>query len=285
MPTVNLPLGPIDYRVVGPDDPSAPCAVFVHGFLADSTLWDAVATTAAKNGIRCLLPDWPLGSHTRPIPPESELSPGSVAAAITHLLTHLDLSDVTLVGNDTGGGLVQLALAGDTSRVGGVVLTNCDGFDVFPPRWFVPLFRIGRRRSLLWLLLQQTRLRMVRHSPFGYGRLLNRPRDAALTRRWVGPALDHAGVRRDINRFLRALKGDELVDSASWLSGFSGPVRVVWGTQDRCFTATLGRRIAAALRDAPFVEVVDATTFVPIDRPDAVAEAITAVSAAARGAR
>lgn len=34
--------------------------------------------------------------------------------------------DVTLVGEDTGGAIVQLVLAGDHGRVGSVVLTNCD---------------------------------------------------------------------------------------------------------------------------------------------------------------
>jgi pimeloyl-ACP methyl ester carboxylesterase len=66
----------------------------------------------------------------------------------------------------------------------------------------------------------------------------------------------------------------ELIDAATWLGRFPGPVRLVWGTRDKHFTVELGRRLAAALSDAQLDEVADATTFVSIDRPDAVVAAV-----------
>ena len=56
----------------------------------------------------------------------------------------LDLTDVTLVGSDTGGAICQLVLDEDASRIGRLVLTNCDAFDTFPPFPFDLLFRLGR---------------------------------------------------------------------------------------------------------------------------------------------
>jgi len=283
MPSVDLPLGRVDYRVFGPEAPGVTTVVFVHGFLVNGTLWDAVAQRLADAGVRSVVPDWPLGAHRTPVPPQSVLSPEAVAAAVLDLLTALDLQDVVLVGNDTGGAICQLALAGDHRRVGALVLTNTDAFEVFPPSFFVPLFLAARSRAAVWAVLQSTRLRLVRHSPLAYGPLLNRPRSSALTRAWVQPALEDAAIRRDIVRFARGLRRDELLDAARWLASFAGPTRLAWGTRDRNFTLRLGRRLAAALPGAELVEVDDATTFVSVDRPRAVSEVIVGVIAELRG--
>jgi len=53
----------------------------------------------------------------------------------------------------------------------------------------------------------------------------------------------------------------------------------VWGTRDKHFTIGLGRRLAAAFRRARLDEVADATTFVSIDRPDTVVNAVRDVLA------
>lgn len=283
MPTIDLPIGPVDYRDLGPKAARTPVAVFVHGFLVNSTVWDPVAEKLAADGVRCILPDWPLGAHRRPANPDAGLSPVAVAGAVTGLLDALDLHDAVLVGGDTGGGLCQLALRGDTHRVSGLVLTNCDAFEQFPPRYFVPLFLLARSRFAVWTVAQQTRLRAVRHSPLGFGPLLNPPRPASLTRGWIQPLLDSAAIRRDVTRFARGMRRTELADAATWLGSFEGPVRLVWGTRDKHFTIGLGRRLAAAFRRAQLDEVADATTFVSIDRPDAVVSAVRDVLARSHG--
>ncbi len=154
------------------------------------------------------------------------------------------------------------------------MLTNCDAFEQFPPRFFVPLFTLARSRLAVWTLAQQTRLRAVRHSPLGFGPLLNRPCPASLTRGWIQPLLDSAAIRHDVTRFARSMQRTGLVSAATWLGQFEGPVRLVWGTRDKHFTIGLGRRLAAAFQQAQLGEVTDATTFVPIDRPGTVVSAI-----------
>jgi len=284
MPTVDLPLGPVEVDVFGPDTADTPTAVFVHGFLVSGTLWHQVAKRLAESGIRSVVPAWPLGAHRLPVPAESVLSPATVGQAVLDLLDALDLHDVVLVGNDTGGAICQLALAGDRRRIGALVLTNCDAFETFPPTFFLPLFVLARFRPAVWLVAQTTRLRALRHSPLAFGPLLRRPRPASLTRAWMQPAIEKREIRRDITRFARGIRRTELVDSARWLGTFDRPTRVVWGLRDRHFTPALGRRLAAAIPTAQVVEVPEATTFVSIDRPDPVADAIRAVLAEARGA-
>jgi len=274
MPSVTIAGGTLDYRTLGPADSDRPPVVFVHGFLVDSTLWDPVAAQLAEHGVRSVLVDWPLGSHRTPMNAEADLSPIGVARMINEVLDALGLTDVTLVGNDTGGALCQLLLADDASRIGRLVLTNCDAFENFPPKAFVPLFHVAKHPALTKAMLAPTRLRAIRHSPLAYGLLLRAPRDAEMTRRWIAPSLGDRAIRDDIARFARAFDGKALVAIAPALHEFAGPTRIVWGTSDRCFTLSSARRLADAFADARLIEVPEATTFVSIDAPDAVAAAI-----------
>lgn len=283
MPTVDLPLGPLDYRVFGPDTTDAPTAVFVHGFLVNGTLWDPVAHLLGEAGIRSIVPDWPLGAHHTPARPGADLTPTALGRGVLDLLDALDLSDVTLVGNDSGGAICQLALKGDHDRIAGLVLTNCDTFDNFPPTFFVPLFKLAQNRAAVWTILQTTRLRVLRHSPLAFGRLLRNPRSAALTRGWVQPGLGDSRIRQDITRFARGVQRTELREAATWLGKFERPTRLVWGTRDHLFTLATAKRLAAAFPRAELREVDDATTFISIDRPGAVAEAIIEVTAQRAG--
>jgi pimeloyl-ACP methyl ester carboxylesterase len=279
MPTVTLPAGTIHYATAGPTD-AAPPVVFVHGFLVDSRLWEGVAQRLAGAGVRSYLVDWPLGSHRQPMADGADLSPAGVARLINDVLEALGLRDVTLVGNDTGGALCQLLLADDPTRIGRVVLTNCDAFENFPPTMFVPLFGAAKHPWLTSALLAPMRVRALRHSPLGFGLVMRRPRDAELTRRWVTPALTDRRIRADIARFARGLDRHALVAAAPRLRDFAGPARLVWGTADRAFTVETGRRLADAFADGQLVEVPDVSTFVPVDAPAAVADAIVASHAA-----
>ena len=144
MPQVALKQATIDYRIVGPEDSPHPPVLFVHGILVDHRLWDRVAEGLARQGFRCILPDWPLGSHTVPVNDGTDLSPHAVVSMINEFITELGLSDVTLVGNDTGGGLCQFVIDAHPEAVGRLVLTNCDAFDKFPPFPFTLVFALLR---------------------------------------------------------------------------------------------------------------------------------------------
>ena len=64
------------------------------------------------------------------------------------------------------------------------------------------------------------------------------------------------------------------------MNRFTKPVTLVWGQRDRCFTPELGRRLAEAFSAATLVAVPDATTFVALDNPAAVAHAVADITAA-----
>ncbi len=270
--TIDLPAGTIHYRVSGPED--GPPMVFVHGFLVDDTLWADVPERLAEAGFRTYAPTWPLASQPTPMKPDAELSPRAVARIIISFLEALDLSDVVLVGNDTGGAVCQFLLDEDPSRIGRLVLTNCDAFDTFPPFPFNLLFRLGRHPVATKVALQPMRWSAVARGPLGFGPLTKRPITSEETQRWLRPSLTEKGVRRDTARFLKGWNSKDLADVATRLGKFDRPVLIAWAPEDRFFKVALGERLATTFPNARLVRIPDARTFVALDQPERLAEEI-----------
>jgi len=275
--TIDLPAGRIHYRVAGPEDGTP--VVFVHGFLVDDTLWGDVPERLAADGFRCYAPTWPLGSQPEPMRPDAELGPRPVARTVLSFLEALDLTDVVLVGNDTGGAVCQFLLDEDATRIGRLVLTNCDAFETFPPFPFNLLFRLGRHPVVNNVAMQPMRVPWLARGPLGFGPLARRPITTEESARWLRPGLSDAGVRRDTARFLRGWRSRDLADVATRLHRFDRPVLIAWAPEDRFFKVALGERLAATFPDARLVRIDDARTFVALDRPDRLAAEISGFAA------
>ena len=279
--SIDLPAGTVHYREAGPAD--GPAVVFVHGFLVDDTLWSDVPERLAEQGFRALAPTWPLGSHTTAMRPDAGLSPRGVARVVLSFLEALDLHDVMLVGNDTGGAVCQLLLDEDASRIGRLVLTNCDAYDQFPPAPFGALFRVARHPAIALPLLETMRVAGLRNGLPGFGGLVERRLTSAETWRWVAPYLTDADVRRDVAAFARGWDRADLVDVATRLPRFDRPVLLCWAPADRFFRIELAHRLLADFPDARLVELPDAKTFVALDQPGRLAEEIAAFARAGVG--
>jgi pimeloyl-ACP methyl ester carboxylesterase len=278
MAQVALEQATIDYQVLGPEDSPHPPVLFVHGILVDRRLWAGVAEGLARQGFRCILPNWPLGSHTIPVNPGADMSPRGIATMIRDFIVAVGLTDVTLVGNDTGGGLCQLLIDAYPDQVGRLVLTNCDAFDKFPPFPFNAVFALMRGPISIKALMWQMGPTPLRHSPLGFGLLVTDP-DPVLTAGWLEPCRKDSRICRDLATLLRHVARTDLVDVSTRLPRFTKPVTVVWGQGDRCFTPSLGRRLAALFGNSTLIEVPKAKTFVALDNPTAVIDAIASVGA------
>lgn len=271
---LELPQGTVTYHVRGPGESTHRPVVFVHGLLVDSQLWTLVADVLAERGVRSYLPNWPTGSHPVPMHADADLSPRGIARIINGFLAALDLSDVTLVGSDTGGALCQYTIDTDADRIGRLVLTNCDAFDVFPPRQFEGLIRIGRHAALVRPMLAALIPTKVRHSDTGYGLMFTKPPNPATTRSWIQPGLRSKAVRRDAAKLMAAMNPAELLDVSTRFGQFAKPVRVVWGDADRCFPIEFARRLADAFPNGTLTPVPGGRTFIPMEFPQQVADAI-----------
>jgi pimeloyl-ACP methyl ester carboxylesterase len=266
MPEITVEQGTIHYR----DEGSGPPVVFVHGALVDGTLWTPVVERLAARA-RCIVPDLPLGSHRTPMRPDADLTPTGLARLIAELIEALDLRDVTLVGNDTGGALCQLVATRHPERLGRLVLTDCDAFDNFPPKAFRSL-TVAARTNTLTAAMQPLRLRAPRRLPLAYGWLTKHPVPDDVLDGWVRPFLESSGVRRDARRFLAAIDSDLLLDNAARLAAFDRPVLLPWAREDPFFPVEHAHRLAAIFPDARVVELEDARAFVSWDQPDRLAE-------------
>jgi pimeloyl-ACP methyl ester carboxylesterase len=112
----------------------------------------------------------------------------------------------------------------------------------------------------------------------GYRLLLNDP-DPALTSSWLEPCRKDSRICRDLAAFLQHVATTDLTEVSTRLKNFAKPVRLVWGMRDRFFTPSLGKRLAELFPNSTMTGVPDAKTFVPLDDPSAVIDAITTVSA------
>ena len=276
---VDVSAGRIRYS----DRGSGPPIVFVHGLFTDGQLWsDVVARLDGE--FRCIVPDWPLGSHVIPMDPGADLSPPGLARTIDDLLAALDLTDVTLVANDTGGALSQIAAANHPERIGRLVLTPCDSFDNFLPPMFRPLQLLSRVQPLLTILLQPLRLRPLRRLPNAFGWLSKRPVPAAISDDWVHPFFSRREIRRDAAKLLRGVDSSYTEEAARKLASFDRPTLIAWAPEDRFFPIEHAHRLASILPDARVVEIEDSWTYTPIDQPERTAELIREHATATRAA-
>jgi pimeloyl-ACP methyl ester carboxylesterase len=272
MHEIELSAGTIEYEDTGG---AGPTVVLLHGLMMDAALWDQVIADLGADH-RCIAPALPLGAHRRAVRADADLSLRGLARLVIELLDRLDLHDVTLGGNDTGGALVQLVMSGGADRVGRVVLASCEAFDNFPPGLTGKTLMLTGKLppALFGLFMQQMRLRPLRRLPIAFGWLTKRG-DAA-TARWMTPVLTQRDIRRDTVRVLRAAAAqpDVMLDAAKGLPGFDRPALVVWAAEDRVMPPGHGRRLAELLPQGQLVEVPDSYTLIPLDQPTRLAQAI-----------
>ena len=268
MPDLTLPQGTISYRDTG----DGPPVVFLHGLLVDGEVWRKV-TPLLEGAARSIVPDLPLGSHRIALNADADVTPHGVARLVGDFLSALDLEDVTLVGNDTGGAISQLVALDHGERVGRLVLTNCDCFDVFPPKEFVPMVKSAHVPGALKAALAPMRSATARRTVIAYGGLAREIPDE-VTAAWVEPARTDARVRGDLATFLRAIDKSITREAAERLLTLTIPSIVAWGQDDRFFSRELGQRLAATLPNARLEPIANSRTFVSEDEPEALAALI-----------
>ena len=257
---IRVPAGTIRYREAG----AGPPIVFVHGYLVDGRLWDGVVEALADR-YRCIAPDWPMGAQTIAMSPDADLTPPGVATIIETFLDALDLEDVTLVGNDSGGAMCQVLVARRPTRIGRLVLTNCDTHENFPPGIFKalpPLAKIPGAVPLLALPFRVPPVVRLAFRPFA-----KTTPPAGLLESWAKPASTDKGVLRDLGKVTRGLQKEYTLAAAESLSGSEFPLLLAWAPGDRFFPIRYAERLATEIGGAKLVRIPDSGTFVPLDQP------------------
>ncbi|MEV4164998.1 alpha/beta fold hydrolase [Nonomuraea dietziae] len=262
MPDIDLSAGRIDYTDTGGPGETV---VLVPGLAFDESVWQAVVQDLRAD-YRVVVPVLPIGSHRRPMRPEADLSAQGVADVLAEFMERLDLRDVTLVQNDAG--TAQLLVGVRDARIGRLVLTSCEALENYPPGvQGRTLHAASRVPGGLFLLLQSFRVPFLVRMRTSLGGMAKRPIPYELVRRWYGPLLTDAGVRRDFAKFCGSVDKDTYLKAAERLRGFRGPALVAWGAEDRMMPPQTGRRLAALLPRGEYVEIPDSRTLIPLDNP------------------
>jgi pimeloyl-ACP methyl ester carboxylesterase len=264
---LDLAAGRMRAHVIG----EGPPIVFVHGLLVNANLWRKVVPRL--DGYTRVSLDLPLGSHLDSMP-DADLSPPGLSDLIADSLEALDLEDVTLVGNDTGGALTQITAARRPERLARLVLTSCDAFDNFPPRLFRIVLAPARVPGVVPVAFGALRLRRLRRLPIAFGWLTNEPIDPDAEDSYVLPALTRGEIRRDVRRVLAGLDPRYTLDAAARLTSFDKPALIAWSSHDRFFPREHAERLAKVLPEARLEWIEGARTFSPEDRPERLAELI-----------
>ena len=270
MPTIDLTAGAIEYDDTGGDGPTI---VLLHGLAMDGTLWRHVVQDLRRDH-RCVVPTIPLGGHHRPMRPDADLTLEGIARLVAEFLDRLDLDDVVLVQNDWGGAFV---VAGDrlTDRLDRLVLVACEGFDNYPPG--VPGKAVALASKVpggINAALQPLRFKPLRRTPTAFGWMMKRPLPDDVIDAWLKPALTQKAIRRDVAKYARSARKQQMVEATERLRSFDRPVLIVWATEDRIMPPEHGRRLTDLIPDARLVEIDDSYTLIPEDQPARLATAI-----------
>jgi pimeloyl-ACP methyl ester carboxylesterase len=263
MPEIGLPQGRMHYHEAG----EGPPVVLLHGYLMNGRLWEPVVERL-RGEHRCIAPDLPLGSAPFGLDPEADLSAKGLARLVADFLAALDLDDVTLVGNDSGGAIAQIVAAEHPERLGRLVLTPCDAFDNFPPKLFRPLIAIAKAPGGLSAVFAPLKLRPARALPNAYGLLTHRDLPHDLIDEWVGNYFADKGVRRDVHKVTAQLDPNATLDAAAKLAGFDKPALIAFAPDDKIFPFEHAERLGAILPHARVERIPDSRTWVMFDQPD-----------------
>jgi pimeloyl-ACP methyl ester carboxylesterase len=264
---IDLPVGKIRYREAGEGKP----VVFVHGYLVDGRLWDGVVDRLSDR-CRCFAPDWPIGAQQVAMNPDADLSPYGIAATIAAFLEALDLEDVTIVGNDSGGAMSQVLVTRHPERIGRLVLTNCDTHENFPPGPFKTMPPLAKLPGGMALIAAPFRIGAVARAAFKP--FSKKPIPAELIASWMEPGLHNADVKRDVKKVTTGMNKRYTLEAAEKLRSSELPILLTWAPRDRFFPIKYAQRLVNETPNARLVEIPDSNTFVPLDQPQRLADEI-----------
>ena len=136
---VDTRSGPASYVDTG--GPGRP-VLFVHGIGSSSYLWRNVIGEL-EGQRRCVAVDLPSHGST-PAAADQDFSLPGLARFVADCCDALELTDIDLVANDTGGAVSQVFAAGHDGRLHTLTLTNCEAHDNMPPRLLLPAVLLAR---------------------------------------------------------------------------------------------------------------------------------------------
>lgn len=266
--SVNTPYGDIAYVEQG----SGPVALFVHGVLLNSALWRHVID-GLKSERRCIAIDI-LGHGATKAAPGTDLSFATQAEAIEAFLQAMNIDQVDLVANDSGGGIAQIFAAEHPERIRTFTLTNCDTHDNYPPpalAGFVALAQNGQIGATIQRVFDEPEFaKNLLGTAYEHPEELSRETVEAYLKPWL-----EGDRAKDLERFLTSFDNTQNTRIEPKLRQLRAPTLIVWGTDDVFFDKQWAYWLKDTIPGATeVIKVPGAKLFFPEERPEALIEPI-----------
>lgn len=263
---VETASGRISYTEAG----SGPVALFVHGVILNKHIWRH--QIAGLSDIRrCIAIDLLAHGDTE-IALDQDVSVTANAKMLKEVLDALQIDQVDVVGNDSGGGIAQIFAALNLDRVRSLTLTNCDTHDNWPPEAFKPFVEMVASGGLSKTLNAMLSDKSIYRSPGALGPAYEHPEIATEEdiEIYLRPHVRTEQRTRDLERFVLAFDHKHTLTIEPQLRKLKAPTLIVWGTDDVYFPVKWAHWLAEAIPGAkPPIELAGARIFFPEERAEA----------------
>ncbi len=261
--SLRVPSGSISYIEQG----RGPVALFVHGVLLNGHLWRHQLEQLSDIR-RCIAVDLLAHGDTE-ISPEQDVSVTANAEMLKQFLNALNVDQVDLVGNDSGGGICQIFAALYPQRVRSLTLTDCDTHDNWPPEAFKPFLTMaangGLRRTLEAMLSDKS----IYRSQNALGPAYEHPEKLSDEdiEEYLRPFVKTEKRTCDLQRFLAAFDNKHTLAVEDHLKTLKAPTLIVWATHDVYFDVKWSHWLAENIPGTRRrVEFKNARIFFPEER-------------------
>ena len=212
---------------------SGTAALFLHGFPVNGFAWRATLDDLAA-ARRCIALDL-MGLGYTEVGAEQKLEFDQQAAMIAAFIDRLGLSQVDLVGNDTGAGISQVFAARYPSRLRSLTLTNCEVHDLWPNAMLKAVLDQFADPSVVAALNAMLQSPAAARQAFSsvYEDPERIPDEAFKT--YLEPVLSSDERSRNLRRFASLDNVRVTVSIAPQLRQLAVPTQVVWGDADTIF--------------------------------------------------
>ncbi len=261
--SVQTASGRISYVEQG----SGPVALFVHGVLLNGHLWRH--QLADLSDIRRSIAVDLLAHGDTEIAPNQDVSVTANAKMLKEFLDALNIDQVDLVGNDSGGGISQIFAALYPERVRSLTLTDCDTHNNWPPEAFKPFLAMAAGGGLRGTLDAMLADKSIYRSPKALGPAYEHPQQLSddSIETYLRPFVRSPQRIHDLERFLAAFDNKHTLTIEPQLKTLKAPTLIVWGTDDVYFPVKWSHWLAANIPGTRRrVEFKDARIFFPEER-------------------
>jgi pimeloyl-ACP methyl ester carboxylesterase len=262
--------GGIQYVDEGKGQP----VLFIHGALSNADTWRKIIPLISKE-CRCIAIDLPIGGHYLPVADHVCLTPTGIAELIREFIEYLELDNVTIVSNDTGGAYTQVFASLFPGKINKLIFSNCEVLDIFPPSKFKYLTFAVKIPGFNFILSRVFMFKKILKSELIMGLLSFKITTDELYYLYLHNFIQDKSIRANFASAARAWSPVYTLAAAEKLKNFTNPVLILWGNKDvELFPLKMGEALKGVFPDAVLVEIDQARTYIQEDQPEQTAKSI-----------